>query len=159
MLAGVARAPPVALNVGPGTTLGSYRILALVAEGGMGQVFAAEDLRLRRRVALKLLPGHLSQDPQRRHRLEREARAAAALSHPGIVTVHGVEEIDGRVVIVMELVEGKPLSALIARGGLPSPNLLAIAVPLAEAVGAAHLAGVVHRDLKPQNVMVGAPRD
>jgi Tol biopolymer transport system component/predicted Ser/Thr protein kinase len=122
----------------------------------MGEVYAAEDLRLHRKVALKILPGTLADDPARRARFEREATAVAALNHPNIVTVYSVEGADGVHFITMELVEGKPLSELLPRDGLPLPKFFDLAVPLADAVAAAHKAGVVHRDLKPDNVVVGA---
>ena len=98
----------------------------------------------------------MAADGERRQRFEREARAVAALNHPGIVTIHSVDHVDGRVFLTMELVDGKPLSELIPRGGLPLDRLLAIAVPLMEAVSAAHARGITHRDLKPANVMVTA---
>jgi eukaryotic-like serine/threonine-protein kinase len=137
-----------------GRTLGHYRILEKVGAGGMGEVYAAEDLKLRRKVALKVLPSNLAGDPMRRARFEREATAVAALSHPNIVVVHSVEEVEGIAFMTMELVEGKPLSALLAGGGLPIARFFELAVPLADAVAAAHRAGVVHRDLKPDNIVV-----
>ena len=138
----------------PGTRLGHYEIEALIGAGGMGQVYRARDTRLRRAVALKLLPDDTAHDPERRQRFEREAHAVAALNHPNIVTIHSVDEIDGRVFLTMELVSGQPLSAMIGRGGLPVGTLLKIAVPLADAVSAAHTRGITHRDLKPANAMV-----
>ncbi|HZM69647.1 MAG TPA: protein kinase [Candidatus Cryosericum sp.] len=138
-----------------GRTLGHYRVLERVGAGGMGEVYAADDLRLHRKVALKVLPPALSADLARRARFEREATAVAALSHPNIVVVHSVEEVDGVAFMTMELVEGRPLSAIIPPGGLPLGRFFDLAVPLADAVAAAHRAGVVHRDLKPDNVMVG----
>jgi Tol biopolymer transport system component/predicted Ser/Thr protein kinase len=139
-----------------GRTLNHYRILEKIGAGGMGEVYAAEDLRLHRKVALKVLPGALSDDPARRARFEREATAVAALNHPNIVTVYSVEAADGVHFMTMELVEGKPLSELLPRDGLPLPRFFDLAVPLADAVAAAHRAGVVHRDLKPDNVVVNA---
>jgi len=138
-----------------GRTIGHYRILEKIGAGGMGEVYAAEDLRLHRKVALKILPGDLAADPARRARFEREATAIAALSHPNIVVVHSVENADGVDFITMELVEGRPLSAAIPAGGLPLGRFFDLAIPLADAVAAAHRAGVVHRDLKPDNVVVG----
>jgi eukaryotic-like serine/threonine-protein kinase len=139
-----------------GRTLNHYRILEKIGAGGMGEVYAAEDLRLHRKVALKVLPGALADDPARRARFEREAAAVAALNHPNIVTVHSVEGAEGIQFITMELVEGKPLSELLPRDGLPLPKFFDLAVPLADAVAAAHRAGVVHRDLKPDNIVVNA---
>jgi Tol biopolymer transport system component len=139
-----------------GRTLGHYKVLEQIGAGGMGEVYAAEDLRLRRRVALKVLPAAVASDPARRARFEREATALAALNHPNIVVVYSVEEADGIAFMTMELVEGRPLSAEIPAGGLPVARFFDLAIPLADAVAAAHKAGVVHRDLKPDNVVVGA---
>jgi Tol biopolymer transport system component len=138
-----------------GRTLGHYRILEKIGAGGMGEVYAAEDLKLRRKVALKVLPSALAADPARRARFEREATAVAALSHPNIVVVHSVEEVEGIAFMTMELVEGRTLTALLSGGGLPIARFFDLAVPLADAVAAAHRAGVVHRDLKPDNIVVG----
>ena len=120
----------------------------------MGEVFLAEDTRLQRRVALKILSPDLAADPDRRQRFEREARAAAALNHPNIVTIHSVEEADGMPFLTLELIEGQTLAAMLPSSGMPLDRLLAIAIPLADAVGAAHQRGITHRDLKPANVMV-----
>jgi Tol biopolymer transport system component len=139
-----------------GTTLKHYRIVRALGHGGMGEVYAAEDLQLRRLVALKTLPPETASDPDRLHRFRREAQAVAALNHPNIVTLYGVEEADGVHFLTMELVEGRTLGELIPGGGLPLTKLLEIAVPLADAVRAAHERGIVHRDLKPANVMVNA---
>jgi Tol biopolymer transport system component len=120
----------------------------------MGEVYAAEDLRLHRLVALKVLPSPLAVDPERRQRFEREAQAVAALNHPNIVTIHSVEQ-DGDVpFLTMELVDGKPLSDVIPRQGLTLDRLLDISIPLTDAIAAAHQRGITHRDLKPANVMV-----
>jgi TolB-like protein/Tfp pilus assembly protein PilF len=119
----------------------------------MGQVYRARDPRLQRDIALKVLQ---TDDAEHRSRFAREARAIAALNHPNIVTIHSVEEVDGVPFLTMELVEGTPLNRLIPPGGLGLNELLAIAVPISEALAAAHARGIVHRDLKPSNVMVGA---
>jgi len=137
-----------------GRTLGHYRILELLGKGGMGEVYLAEDTKLQRRVALKVLSPELAGDGDRRERFEREARAAAALNHPNIVTIHSVEEADGVSFLTLELIDGQTLSGVIPSAGLPLDRLLAIAIPLADAVGAAHQRGITHRDLKPANVMV-----
>jgi serine/threonine protein kinase len=137
----------------PGARLGAYEIRAQIGEGGMGEVYRAYDSRLRRDIALKILPPDAA-DAARRQRFAREAQAVAALNHPGIVTIHSVEQSGDIHFLTMELVDGKTLDALIPAGGLPIDRLLAIAVPLADAVGAAHGQGIVHRDLKPSNVMV-----
>lgn len=137
-----------------GTTLSHYRVLALLGRGGMGEVYVAEDLRLRRKVALKVLPPAMAADPERRRRFEREAQAIAALNHPGIVTIYSVEHEQGVTFLTMELVEGTTLGEIVPSGGLPLAKFLDIAVPLADAVNAAHERGILHRDLKPGNVMV-----
>jgi Tol biopolymer transport system component len=137
-----------------GTQLGHYRIERLLGSGGMGEVYVADDLRLGRRVALKILSTELAGDTSRRERFEREARAAATLNHPNIVTIHSVEEAGGVPFLTLELLDGKTLGEIIPAGGLPLDRLLTLAIPLADAVGAAHQAGITHRDLKPANVMV-----
>jgi len=138
----------------PGTKLGPYEIVGPLGAGGMGEVYEARDTRLDRRVALKVLPHDVASDPESLARLEREAKAVAALNHPNIVTLHGLEEAAGMRYLVMERVPGRPLSALIPAGGLPAGRILELAVPIADALAAAHENGVVHRDLKPANVMV-----
>jgi serine/threonine protein kinase/Tol biopolymer transport system component len=137
-----------------GQTLSHYRILRPLGAGGMGEVYLAEDSKLGRQVALKVLAHESARDPDRRARFEREARAVAALNHPNIVTIHSVEEADGLLFLTMELVEGKTLSECIAPGGMTLAELLRLAIPLADAVGTAHQRGITHRDLKPANVMV-----
>jgi serine/threonine protein kinase len=133
-----------------------YRLIQKIGEGGMGVVWKAEDTKLHRHVALKVLPQSMAADPDRRARFEREARAVAALNHPNIVTLHSVEKSDGVHFITMELVEGRNLAQLLPRGGFPLNRLLEIAMPLADAVSRAHRAGITHRDLKPDNVMIDA---
>src|SRR5262245_49439264 len=138
----------------PGTHLNHYRILRQLGAGGMGEVYEAEDTRLKRRVAIKILPAETSADPERRARFDREAQAVAALNHPNIVTVHSVEESGATRFLTMEVVDGSTLDHLIPDGGLPLPDLLKYALPIVDAVAAAHEHGIVHRDLKPANVMV-----
>jgi len=137
-----------------GQTLNHYRIVERLGQGGMGEVYLAEDTKLGRRVALKLIPEAACCDPKQRDRLEHEARVVAALNHPNIVTVYSVEECGGRYFITMELVEGRTLGDLVAGKGLDLRRLLELGVPLVDAVSAAHAEGVTHRDLKPENVMV-----
>jgi serine/threonine protein kinase len=137
-----------------GETLGHYRIVDKIGEGGMGEVYRAHDERLGREVAIKVLPAEVSSDPDRLARFEREAKAVAALTHPNIVTLHTIEETDGRRFITMELVTGRTLAELIPHDGMALARVLEIALPLADALAAAHEKGVVHRDLKPNNVMV-----
>ncbi|OLD64092.1 MAG: hypothetical protein AUI47_07385 [Acidobacteria bacterium 13_1_40CM_2_68_5] len=141
-------------NPKPGQSLSHYRLVEEIGQGGMGIVFKALDERLGRHVALKTLPHGVTDDPERLRRFQREARAIAALNHPNIVTIHSVEESEGIHFLTMELVEGKTLDALIPPGGMALGALFDAAVPLAEALGAAHERGIVHRDLKPANVMV-----
>jgi serine/threonine protein kinase/Tol biopolymer transport system component len=140
----------------PGTALGSYTIIDVLGAGGMGEVYRALDTRLDRHVALKLILEALVTDPDRAMRFEREAKTLAALNHPHIATLYGIEHIDGRHVLVMELVEGETLAERIARhpGGVPLEQTLQIACQIAEAVEAAHEKGIVHRDLKPANVKI-----
>jgi serine/threonine protein kinase/tetratricopeptide (TPR) repeat protein len=137
-----------------GHRLGAYEIVDLLGSGGMGEVYRARDTRLGRDVALKVLPQALAQDPDRRQRFEREARAAAGVNHPHIVTLHSVEESGGTLFLTMELVEGQSLRQVLTSTGLPLDRLLNLGIPIAEAVHAAHRQGITHRDLKPENVMV-----
>ncbi len=137
-----------------GRTLSHYRIVEPLGRGGMGEVYLAEDLELGRHVALKLLPPHVADDPERLARFRREARAVAALNHPNIVTIHSVEEAEGVRFLTMERVEGRSLQEIVPKGGLPLERFLRLAVQLADALSAAHQKGIVHRDLKPANVMV-----
>ena len=138
----------------PGSDFGVFRIVKLLGAGGMGEVYRATDTSLGRDVALKILPTEVASDPSRRARFKLEARAAAALSHPNICTVYGVEEHGGRPVIVMEVVEGETLAARLGRGVLKLDQVLALAVQITGALVAAHGKGVVHRDLKPANIMI-----
>jgi len=138
----------------PGQTLSHYRLLTKIGAGGMGEVYRATDTKLGRDVALKVLPAEMAENPERLERFQREAKALAALDHPGIVTVHSVEEADGVHFLTMQLVEGHPLDRVVPEGGLAAPRILEIASALAEALAAAHEKGIVHRDLKPANVMV-----
>ncbi|MGB5036773.1 MAG: bifunctional serine/threonine-protein kinase/formylglycine-generating enzyme family protein [Blastocatellia bacterium] len=137
-----------------GRHLGPYRIDSLLGVGGMGEVFRAEDTRLNRPVALKLLPTSASFDEAARRRFLREARAASALSNSGIVTIHSIERVDGRDAIVMEYVAGETLRQLIDRGPLPLKRVVAIGSQVANAIAVAHEAGLVHRDLKPSNILI-----
>ena len=134
---------------------GRYEILDKLGEGGMGVLYRARDTRLSRTVALKLLNGEALQDPDRRARFVREARAASALNHPNIVTVYDIDQTpEGADCIAMEFVDGRSLDARLAEGPLPVEEALRYGVDVARALGAAHAAGIVHRDVKPANVMV-----
>ena len=137
----------------PGHMLAQYRVEAKLGEGGMGAVYRAYDTKLHRQVALKVLPPERLSDPESRQRLLREARAASALNHPNIVTVHEIGS-DGLDFIVMELVEGRPLAQAIQGKGLSLERALDYAISIAEALAMAHAAGLVHRDVKPGNIMV-----
>jgi len=138
----------------PPASLGPYRIVGPLGSGGMGEVFLAEDPKLGRRVALKVLPQSMAHDPERRGRFEREARAVAALNHPNIITIYSVDEHEGVPFLAMELVVGKTLTEVIPGHGMPLDQLLQVGIPLADAIGAAHQRGITHRDLKPANVMI-----
>lgn len=137
-----------------GTRLGPYELVSLLGTGGMGEVYEATDTRLSRTVAIKVLPEHLASDPSRRERFEREARAISALNHPHICTVHDVGKQDGIHYLVMELVEGETLERRLASGRLPLDQAVEYAIQIADALDKAHRKGVVHRDLKPGNVML-----
>ncbi len=143
------------MSLSVGDRLAHYDVTALIGEGGMGQVYRATDTKLKRDVALKVLPPETAADPERLDRFRREAQAIAALNHPNVVTIYSVEESDAAHFLTMELVDGKTLVELIPPRGLSLEDLLALAIPLTDAVSAAHERGIVHRDLKPANVMVG----
>ncbi|MBI3448400.1 MAG: protein kinase [Acidobacteria bacterium] len=137
-----------------GTVLSHYRIVEKIGEGGMGEVYRAEDQRLPRSVAIKILPDRALGSPERRERFIREARAASTLSHPGIVHVYDVDESQGHLFIAMEFVAGRTVSALIEAGPIALDEILRIGVEVAEALAAAHAHGIVHRDVKPSNILV-----
>jgi serine/threonine-protein kinase len=139
-----------------GTRVGAYEVLSALGAGGMGQVYRARDTKLGRDVALKLLPPAFAHDPERIGRFRREAQVLAALNHPHIAAIHGVEELDGAQVLVLELVDGETLAARLQRGALPLDEALAIARQIADALGAAHDKGIIHRDLKPANIALTA---
>ena len=139
-----------------GGELGHFSLLEKIGEGGMGRVYKARDIHLERLVAIKILPESRRADPDRRARFVQEAKAASALNHPNIITIHEIGEQDGQTFIVMELVDGKPLNELIPRKGMRLTEALRIAAQVADALTAAHAAGMVHRDLKPANIMVDA---
>src|SRR6266851_8936437 len=142
------------MPLSPGTRLSSYEIVAPLGAGGMGEVYRARDTKLKRDVALKVLPAAFARDPERMARFQREAEVLASLNHPNIAIIHGLVESDGQRALVMELVPGETLRARIQRGAMPASEALPIAQQIAEALEAAHEKGVVHRDLKPGNVMI-----
>ena len=145
-----------------GRTISHYRVLSLLGEGGMGIVYEAEDTRLGRHVALKLLPDHLPRDPTAFQRLQREARAACRLNHPNICTIYEIEEDEGQPVIVMELLEGESLKVRLGGGrAIPLAEALDLGIQLADALEAAHTLGIIHRDIKPANIFLtrhGSPK-
>src|SRR5262249_47606882 len=137
-----------------GRRLGPYEVSALIGAGGMGEVYRARDTRLGREVAVKVLPEHLATDAEALARFAREARAIAALNHPHICALHDIGRQDDVDYIVMEILEGETLARRLERGPLRLEEVLRYAIEIAEALGAAHAQGVVHRDLKPGNVML-----
>ena len=139
-----------------GQTVLHYRIVEKIGEGGMGQVYKALDSRLNRHVAIKVLPADKVQDPNRRERFLREARAASALNHPNIITIFDILSENGNEFLVMEFIGGQTISEMLARGPMPPAMAIGIAAQIADALTAAHEAGIIHRDLKPGNVMLTA---
>jgi serine/threonine-protein kinase len=144
------------MSIGPGVRIGSCEILESLGAGGMGQVYRAKDTRLNRIVAVKAMHDLFAQHPERVARFEREAQLLASLNHPNIAAIHGVEEAQGSTYLVLEFVDGRPLSEILQSGAMPVPEALALAKQIADALAAAHERGIIHRDLKPGNVMVTA---
>src|SRR6476661_10531912 len=138
----------------PGETVGSYEVLSFLNRGGMGEVYLAEDKRLGRKVALKLLPSSLTKDDDRLRRFEQEARSASALNHPNIITIYEIREAGSSHVIATEFVEGETLRTRANRSPLTISAALDIAIQVADALSAAHKAGIIHRDIKPENIML-----
>src|SRR5512139_2614725 len=142
------------MTLGSGTRLGPYEIQSAIGAGGMGEVYKARDTRLDRSVAIKVLPPAFSADPERRARFEREAKTIAGLNHPHICTLHDVGEYEGSTFLVMEHLTGETLAQRLEKGPLPLEQALTVATEIADALSAAHRQGVIHRDLKPGNVML-----
>lgn len=141
-------------EIGPGTQLGIYKLVSKLGAGGMGEVWRGEDTRLGREVAIKILPREMSGDEESKARLLREARTAAQLNHTNIATIHAIDQIEDRWFIVMELVEGRPLTDAIRAKSLTESDVCVIAKGVASALGAAHRNSIVHRDIKPDNIIV-----
>src|SRR4051794_29291616 len=144
------------MTLSPGTKLGPYEIQALLGAGGMGEVYRARDSRLGRTVAVKILPSDVSENSTLRQRLEREAKVVSSLNHPNICALHDVGNQDGIFFLVMECVEGEVLAKRLERGPLPIEHVLRYGTQIADALDKAHRGGVVHRDLKPGNIMLTA---
>jgi len=143
------------MSLPPGSTVGPYEIVSPLGAGGMGEVYRARDTRLNRSVAIKVLPASVGDDPERLARFTREAQTLAALNHPNIAAIYGVEVYDASSrALIIELVEGEDLSTVIARGAMPMTDVVPVARQIADALEAAHDQGIVHRDLKPANVKV-----
>src|SRR5262245_43394143 len=155
-----ARQPIIRLNrsmsLSAGTRLGPYEIVEPLGAGGMGEVYRARDPRLRRDVAIKVLPPHLSKDPEALARFEREAHAVAALSHPNILAIFDVGNDRGLAYVVTELLEGETLRGRLRAGAIPWPDAMEIGAAIADALSTAHAKGIIHRDLKPENVFLTA---
>src|SRR5260370_33673592 len=139
-----------------GTKLGPYEVIAPLGAGGMGEVYRATDTRLDRTVAIKILPLHLSDNPEAKQRFEREARTISSLNHPHICVLHDVGSQDGTDYLVMEYVQGESLEARLKKGPLPLKQALEVGEQICDALEKAHRAGIVHRDLKPGNIMLTA---
>ena len=141
-------------EMSPGMNLSRYRIASKIGEGGMGEVYLAHDTKLDRRVALKILPEHLAIDGERMRRFVQEAKAASALNHPNIITIYEISETDGKHFIAAEYIDGQTLHTRLSNGPMPLNEAIDAGVQIASALQAAHEANIIHRDIKPQNVMV-----
>src|SRR5215813_13776781 len=150
--ASLLAADPGELN--PGYSIASYEVISFISRGGMGEVYLAEDKRLGRKVALKLLPATFTTNDDRLRRFEQEARAASALNHPNIITIYEIRQSAGSQIIATEYVEGETLRQRLVRAPLTLSETLNIAIQIADALAAAHKAGIIHRDIKPENIML-----
>src|SRR6476469_593396 len=140
-------------ELSPNTTISHYRIVSKIGEGGMGEVYLAQDTKLDRRVALKILPVDVAADATRMRRFVQEAKAASALNHPNIITIHEIEQIDSINFIATEFIEGETLRQHLGKG-MEVSEILEVAIQITGALAAAHAAGIIHRDIKPENIMV-----
>src|SRR6516165_10525939 len=146
------------MSLAQGTRLGSYEILSLIGAGGMGEVYRAHDSKLKRPVAIKILPEEIADEPERISRFEREAELLASLNHTNIATVHDFQREGQRHFLVMELIEGETLADRLKRGPLVIEEALEVARQIAEALEAAHQKGIIHRHLKPANIKIDAEK-
>src|SRR5713101_8267218 len=142
------------MTIAPGTKLGRYEIRSQLGGGGMGEVYLAQDAKLDRKVALKILPADVAAHPDRMKRFVQEAKAASALNHPNIITIHEIDETDSGHFIATEFIDGETLRERESNSPLKLTESLGIATQIASALAAAHAAGIVHRDVKPENVMI-----
>src|ERR1700746_2804613 len=142
------------MALAPGTKLGAYEIMSPLGAGGMGEVYRAKDARLDRDVAIKILPQEMCADPARKQRFEREAKTISGLNHPNICVLYDVGNQDGVDYLVMECLEGETLAKRLEKGALPLEQVLKYGMQIADALDKAHRSGVVHRDLKPGNIML-----
>src|SRR5437588_5487151 len=142
------------MAIASGTKIGPYEVLAPLGAGGMGEVYRAKDTRLGRDVAIKILPKDMSADPERKQRFEREAKTISSLNHPNICTLHDIGSQNSMDYLVMECVEGETLAKRLEKGALPVEQVLKYGMQIADALDKAHRSGVVHRDLKPGNIML-----
>src|SRR3989441_13183268 len=141
-------------ELGPGVTLSHYHIVSKIGEGGMGEVYLARDTKLDRKVALKILPAEVATHPDRMKRFVREAKAASALNHPSIITIHEIDQTDSGHFIATEFIDGETLREHMRMARMKLSDVLDVATQIASALAAAHAAGIVHRDIKPENVML-----
>jgi serine/threonine protein kinase len=142
------------MSISPGSDFGQYKIISAIGAGGMGEIYLAQDTRLERRIALKILPEKFTADADRLDRFVREAKSASALNHPNIITIYEIGESGGTNFIATEFIEGETLRDRLTRGKMPLDELLSVAVQTSEALAAAHAAGIIHRDIKPENIMI-----
>src|SRR5947207_7150705 len=142
------------MTINSGTKLGRYEIRSKIGEGGMGEVYLALDTKLDRKVALKILPAEVAAHPDRMKRFVQEAKAASALNHPNIITIHEIDETDSGHFIATEFIDGATLRERMRSAPMNLGEVLDVAAQIASALAAAHAAGIVHRDVKPENVMI-----